>query len=333
MKECAITIYNRNLMNKAGEKMIITVAPFPSIEYIYDVNYLETNCEINASNVSLNILSKCIHSAQIIKLLQDEPILIGMLGGFAGKYIKHYLDKSRIKSDIIWTDIETPHKMKILLQQTKDYYLVKRDPSYNFDKEASKLNQKLKTYIKHVNTLLLAGTIPESISSAIYKEWIKEAKQNNVKSIVCTGQPKVLEHVLEEPPYALMFTKDQLNSIGIMGETKEQIAASLIPYLQQGVHYIGVYHKDLGGLMLSKNKFCFIEPPSHLVLQNNTAASGAFLGAFAIGINRKYEQEKFSKVCLAAALSVHGDVDKPMCSKRDLDLLAKKVKIKELIFT
>jgi fructose-1-phosphate kinase PfkB-like protein len=108
------------------------------------------------------------------------------------------------------------------------------------------------------------------------------------------------------------------------------MVTELLPYLRQGVHYIGVYLEEEGGLMLSKNKICFIEPPHGLNGQTTRASSGAFLGAFAIGINRKYEQEKFSKICLAAALAAQCEPDRPICSKKDIDLLAKKVKIKEM---
>ncbi len=313
--------------------MIITVAPFPSVEYIYNVDFLEPNREINSNEVTLNILSKCIHSAQIIKVLQEEPMLFSMLGGFAGKYIKHYLDKSRIKSDIIWMDTETPHKMRIQLETSNTYYLFKRDQTYDFSKEVNKLSQKLKLHLKKVSTLLLAGYIPSGINPMIYKEWIREGKLFNIKTIVCTGQKEVLEHALSEVPYALMFTKDQLHQLGIADETYsiEHLISNLVPYLKQGVHYIGVYLKEQGALMLSKNKYCFIESPMRInKVTSNTASSGAFLGAFAIGINRKYEQEKFAKMCLASALAADCDIDKPICSKKDVDLLSKKVKIKEI---
>jgi fructose-1-phosphate kinase PfkB-like protein len=201
--------------------MIVTVAPFPSVEYIYHVDFLEPNCEINSKKVSLNILSKGIHSGQIIKILQDEPILISMLGGFAGKYIKHYLDKFRIKSDMIWTEAETPHKMRILRQDSKEYYLLKSDVPYVFDKEIQKLSQKLRGQIKKVSTLLLAGHLPEGIDQSIYKEWIRESKSHHVKTLVCTGQKDVFYHALSEIPYAFMFTKSQLIALGFSANSKE----------------------------------------------------------------------------------------------------------------
>ena len=79
--------------------------------------------------------------------------------------------------------------------------------------------------------------------------------------------------------------------------------------------------------MLSKNKYCLVQSPTHLLNQNNTATSGAFLGALAIGINRKYEQEKIAKLCLASALSADDNVMHTICNRKDVDYRYKKTKI------
>lgn len=311
--------------------MIITVAPFPSVEYIYNVDSLEPNSTINARTASLNILSNGIHSAEVIKILQDEPILLSMLGGFAGKYIKHYLDKSRIKSDIVWTDAQTPHRMRILMNPSDTYYLVKHNQHDDFEKATIKLNQKIKTHLKKVSTLLLAGDLPPGVRPTLYKEWIKEAKLHNIKTILCTGQKEVLLSAIDEKPYALMFSKNQLEQLQIDTTSYHTIINELILYLNQGIHYIGVYLKEEGALMLSKNKYCLLTPPMVLNREpNHLASTGAFLGTFALGIQRKYEQEKFSRMCLAAALATQCDVNKPICSKKDIDLLTKKIKLKEI---
>ncbi len=316
--------------------MIITVAPFPSIEYIYRIDTLLPNCEIEAPCVSLSILSKCIHSAEIIKVLQDEPLLLSSLGGFAGKYIKHYLDKAKIKSDIIWSDVETPHKMKILLEQCSDTYLLQAGHQQliyheDLNKRALKLTQKLRTYLSQVSTLVIAGYLPECIDPKLYATWINEAKKYNIKTLVSTGQRPLLENCIEATPYALMFTEKQLEALGFNYHSEEVLLKELQPYLNKGVHYIGVYLKGHKAYMFSKSKLCAIsvphQPPLH---KENTAASGAFLGAFAIGLQRKYEQEKFFKICVAAALVSCCEVDKPICSKKEMDTLAKKLKVQEI---
>ena len=311
-------------------RLIITLTPFPSIEYIYSVEEFKPNELLTSQNVSLNILSKGIYSAQMIKVLQEEPILISSFGGFAGKSIKHYLDKSKIKSDIVWTEYETPHQVKIIHQQAGEDYTLRSQEPFIFDKELVKLNYKLKTHIKKVSTLVLSGKIPQGQDHNIFREWIRLAKSHNVKTIVSTGQKDVWAYIIEEKPYALLLTEEQLKDLEFETIDMNKLIQALASYLGNGLHFICVYLKNRGALVLSKNKYCYVHSPFHLLSQNNTAASGAFLGALAIGVHRKYEQEKIAKLCLAAALSADDNVTHRICNRKDIDYKYKKTKVQPI---
>lgn len=82
--------------------------------------------------------------------------------------------------------------------------------------------------------------------------------------------------------------------------------------------------------MLSKHKYCLIEPPSGKIISSSRVTNGAFLGAFAVGLDRRYEQEKFAKFCLSASLAVNNLASHTTCNKKEIDTLFKKVKIREI---
>lgn len=309
----------------------MTITPFPAIEYIYSVENCIPKEVIPSKNVSLNILSKGVYSAQMMKVLQEEPILITSLGGFAGKSIKYYLDKSKVKSDIVWTNYETPHQVKILLEKSADYYNLRSQEVFTMDKELDKLNYKLKNHIKKVSTLVISGKLPLGQNEEIYGKWIREAKLNNIKTVISTGQKEVWEQIVQERPYAILLTEDQLHTLDFPTDTYESITKSLIPFLGQGIHFICVYLKNRGALVLSRHKYCLVESSFQLINKNNTATSGAFLGALAISINRKYEQEKMGKLCLAASLSANDNVMHKICTRKDVDTHYKKNKIKQIL--
>lgn len=312
------------------KNLIITLTPFPSIEYIYSVEELAPNTVIPSKNVSLNILSKGVYSAQMMKVLQEEPILISSFGGFAGKSIKHYLDKSKIKTDIVWTNYETPHLVRILMQQNLADYTLQSAEAFSIDKELSKLTYKLNQHIKKVSTIVLSGHLPQGQNTNTYKEWIKLAHMHNIKVIVSTGQRAVWDSLWELKPYAILLTEEQLKSLNFPYEQYDEIISVLEHLLGNGLHYICVYLKNKGALMLSKNKHIFVHSSAQLINQNNTATSGAFLGALATGINRKYEQEKIAKLCLAAALAADDNVMHEICNRKDIEYRYKKTKVKIL---
>lgn len=312
-------------------RLIITLTPFPSIEYIYSVEAFEPQKILTSKNVSLNILSKGVYSAQMIKVLQEEPILISSFGGFAGKNIKHYLDKSKIKSDIVWTEYETPHQVKIIASaKTQEYTLRSQEP-FTFDKECIKLTHKLNTHIKKVSTLVLSGKIPFHQDMLQYAKWIQLAKTHNVKTVVSTGQKEVWHSMIKEKPYTILLTEEQLKDLGFETDSIEKIIQELKDYLGGGLHYICVYLKNRGALILSKHKYCYVQSSFHLLNQNNTATSGAFLGALATSVNRGYEQEKMAKLCLAAALSADDNVAHRICTRKDVEYRYKKTKVKQIV--
>ena len=308
--------------------MIITLTPFPSIEYIYSVEELALGQSIPSKNVSLNILSKGVYSAQMMKVLQEEPLIISACGGFAGKSIKHYLDKGKIKSDLVWTEYETPHRVKIILERTLEDYTLLSSEAYTLQYELERLNYKLKQHIHKVSTLILSGQLPKGQPTHIFKTWINLAKHHNVKTIVSTGQKEVWETILPARPYAILLTEEQIKSIGLMQEVTYEACVSLLaPLLGNGIHYICVYLKNRGALILSKQQYCLVQANTHLMNPDNTATSGAFLGTLAVCINRQYEQEKTAKLCLAAALAADDNVMHKICKRKEVEYRYKKTKV------
>lgn len=144
--------------------MIVTIILLPSIEYIYNIDGLKVNTPTISDGGSLSILSEGVYGAQIMRVLQDETILLGITGGFTGKYIKYYLDKSKIKSDLVWSTYETPHRIKILEKATKNYYLLENNKDKALEKELVKLTQKLKEYMSKLTTLVLSGDLKDKDS-------------------------------------------------------------------------------------------------------------------------------------------------------------------------
>lgn len=311
--------------------MIITLTPFPSMEYIYTMDAFLPKQVNPYKEVALNILSKGVYSAQIMKVLQEEPIIISSVGGFVGKSIKHYIDKAKIKSDIAWSEHETPHQVKIILNKEAEYYILKNQEDFLPNKEFAMLSYKLKNHLKKVSTLVISGSLLTNQAIPMYSEWITEAKRHNIKTVVCIGEKSVWDIVKHNKPYALLFTSNQLKALNINLNTYEEMIHFFKPYLGEGLHYICIFTKNKGALILSKHKYCLVQAPLYYININNTASSGAFLGALAVGINRKYEQEKIAKLCLAAAIAAEDNIKHKICTRKDIEYYYKKTKITQIV--
>ncbi len=311
--------------------MIIVSSPFPSISYHYTVDSLDTN---NNSYVTSNtecIDSIGVNSTYCIKTLQDEPLLLTNLGGVGGRTIKHSLDTCKIKSHSIWIDGNTTHKINIHESRSDKYYSIINANTGLLQKDLLVLSHKLTQNIQKIKTLVVLDELESTACDySIYKDWIKEAKEHNVKTIFSTGRQDVLDSLDIQLPYVLMFTQSNLDSLRYDTSSNTTIIAAVRPLLDKGVHYIAVYLKNQESLLISKNKCCLVSSKDATYKCQNSYQEGSFLGALSIGINRKYEMEKIAKISLGAALATSDTKSQCKLTRKCIEEYTKKTKIKEL---
>lgn len=311
-------------------QMIIAVDLLPKVESLYKVNQLIPYGQMDIQDMQVRIASDVIHGTQTIRTLQGDVVFTGILGGFIGKYIKHHMDIKKIRSDIIWVEMDTPHEIKIADEDIEKVTTLSQNLSLMEPKIVTKLEQKIKLSIKPTTTLLLEGRLLNGACPSIYSRLIEQGKTYSAKTIITTDQQGVLEAILEQAPFGLMFTITQLEKLGIDTSQVEGMVSQLRAYIDRGVRYIGVDLENQGGLLLSKNKSCYVEPIVDQTKRWIRESSAAFLGAFTIGIDRKYEQEKIAKLCVAAALAFQQTQESGNYNKNAIDQLFNKVKVREL---
>ena len=313
--------------------MIIVIAPFPSISYEYDVTELIPNNIVDTVSTSYYVYSKGVHSAKTIKILQEEPLLLSALGGISGKTIKHHLDKSKIKSDVIWTNAITPQKIKLHDIKLENDYIIQTSSSFPTKKDLTKLTSRFEEHIKKVKTVVISdemGKLCSSDTDIMYKSWIEISNRNNVKVILSTDSLSILKHTSSSTPYALVFTEEQLIELGYDSSCYRDIARALLPLIKTGIHYISVYLRNKSALIISKNSCYLIECNPSTSIECNNYFGGVFIGSFAIGINRKYEIERIGKLSLSCAVSASGNIDKPIINRKDIEYLFKRTKVSKL---
>ena len=310
--------------------MIIAVDLLPRIQYSYNINSLIPYGKMEAETMEARVISQAIHGAKTIRVLQGEVVFTGILGGFVGKYAKHYMDIKKIKSDIIWAEMQTPHEIKMFDQETNQETAVQKDLKLLDERILWKAEQKIKLAIKPTTTLLLEGRILNGLCPQTYSRLIEEGKRYSAKTVITTNEPEVLSTLLGQVPYGLVFTMDQLDALGIDTDHIKSIVQRLREYIEMGVHYIGVDLKNQGGLVLSRNKFCYVEPTVDVASSWTDKSSAAFLGAFTLGIDRRYEQERIAKLAVATALAFQKSKENEPYNKSAVDKLLKKVRVREL---
>ena len=142
--------------------MILTVALNPVVEKTAVIDGLEIDGINQIQDYRLVLGPSAIYSAYIIKLLQGEPYVIGFAGGIGGRYIKNFMEKNRIKSDLLWKDRESRSVLRIIdsVYNTKTILV---DNTFSYD-------EKDKKNIKHKLQLLLKDTEVVIVNDAYHED-------------------------------------------------------------------------------------------------------------------------------------------------------------------
>lgn len=295
--------------------------------------------EIDQSNriidQKMNIGGSGIDVARIIKILQGEPMVLSFLGGLNGRYIKSNLDKAKIKSSFYWVGGDTMMNT-YLIDSVNGTKTTLRDVGLKIgEKDSLRFKQEIKNFIKDSGALLINGNVnveEQEVLQNFYLEMIEIAKSLNAKIVIST-KGELLRKTLSFGPYGIHVKQDEIRELGIIADTKEEILKQLHEILvNHHIHYIAVDLGLEGAYLISRKKICYGEPHIKKEPIRQESRESAFLAAFTIGIERKYEQEKIVKLMVAASYATMVcEESQSICKKSDIDTLSKKIKILEVM--
>ncbi|MCT4597029.1 MAG: PfkB family carbohydrate kinase [Vallitalea sp.] len=314
--------------------MIVTIALNPSINKLAVIDGLEVNSINNVQDYRICLGESTIYSAYTTKILQGEPYVLGFIGGIGGRYIKNFMEKSRIKSDMVFNLGESKSIYKIVdsINGTETTLL---DNGLRVDERDTKnFKHKLQNHIKDAKVMIIGGELPKGTDFSLVEDIITLAKKNNLK-IISAMKGQELRKSLSLNPYGVKVSKDTIAELKIFDSLEEDtnyIIKELYKILVNNrIHYMVYDAFDEGIYVISKSKICKVICDECIDISDGLGASDSLVGAFAVSIERKYEQEKMAKLIMATNISVKNSKHPNICSRKDIDFYYNKVKIVEIM--
>lgn len=190
--------------------MIYTVTLNPSVDHVIEMNELQEGIvnKVNIENFYAG--GKGINVSKILKEHGVENIALGFISGFTGEFIKNNLEQCGIKNDFInvlngYSRINM--KIKTNENETEINGL---GPSISSSNIKDLFNQLEK--LSSNDILVLAGSIPPSLSDNFYEEIMKQLSTKNVKIIV-DARNNLLLNVLKYRPFLIKPNHHEISEI------------------------------------------------------------------------------------------------------------------------
>ena len=278
--------------------MIYTVTLNPSIDHVIEMNELQEGIvnKVNIENFYTG--GKGINVSKILKEHGVENIALGFISGFTGKFIKNNLEQCGIKNDFInvlngYSRINM--KIKTNENETEINGL---GPSISSSNIKDLFNQLEK--LSSNDILILAGSIPPSLSDNFYEEIMKQLSTKNVKIIV-DARNNLLLNVLKYRPFLIKPNHHEISEIFKKEiKTIDELIFHGNKLKEMGAQNVLISMGGDGAILITESNEIYRSNIPKGTLKNSVGSGDSMVGGFITGYLKTNDYKEALKLGAAS---------------------------------
>lgn len=301
--------------------MIYTVTLNPSLDYIAECKDFTLGATNRTSSEIIYPGGKGINVSIVLSNLGDRTTALGFLAGFTGEHIDSLIKDMGISSRMIRLD-EGMSRINLKLKSKEETELNGMGPNISII-DIARLYQKLES-ITEDDILVLAGSIPPSVSEGLYSDIMERLKETKIK-IVVDATKDLLMNVLDKKPFLI---KPNIHELGELFNVKLDSADEALPYALKlkemgAVNVIISMGKD-GAMMVDEygKSYTMNSPEGKLV--NSVGAGDSLVAGFLHKYleTGNYEEAFHYGVCTGSASAFSS----ALATKEEVEKLYREIK-------
>jgi 1-phosphofructokinase len=255
--------------------MIYTVTLNPAVDYFVELDDLKPG-HVNRSRKEHKAPGgKGINVSRVLKRLGHNSQTLGFIGGFTGDYIINTLQEENIETSFVEVNGDT--RINIKMKATDETELNGTSPEVTEQNVAELVSQL--DQLKKGDTLVLAGSVPGTLPTSIYTEWIQQVKENGVNVFLDTSGEPFADAVEAGPTFIKPNHHELSELVGADIQTPEQAVPYVRELVAKGIDYVFVTFAGDGAVLGTKDQILFANTPKGTVV-NSVGAGDSTLAGF-----------------------------------------------------
>lgn len=298
--------------------MIYTLTLNPALDY--DM-YLSDDLKVGELNLAREVKyragGKGINVSKVLKNLGIESTAFGYVAGFVGDFIVKDLEKDGINSKFVELEGCTRINAKVNGNDIETE-LTGVSPTIS-EENLQKLIEKM-SELKDGDILVLAGSIPGTVVSNIYKR-LSENVKAKVEIVLDTRG-----NLIQENMHNNLFIKPNIHELremfGKKLETKEEIVSKCKYFLDKGIKNVILSRGGDGALLVNKDFVLEANVPKGELI-NSIGAGDSMVAGFVAGYTKGMTLEDSFKLAVAAGSATaysYGLAEKELIEKLYLEI-------------
>ena len=288
--------------------MIATLTLNPAIDKIAHVDKLIVGDLNRLSDVKTTIGGKGINVARTLRALNERTEVFTVTAGTAGMLVEQYLRSNYYMAHIVKAEGNTRTNIKIIEADGSLTEINDAGPTVSREM-LNLLTIKMVKSLKKGDTIILSGSLPDSVPTTIYRDLIEKAKAAGIYTILDADGEPFREGVSALPDIVKPNVRELRGYFGVTEQIDEKETSLLAQKLTRlGIGLVAASMGHQGAVFASADHAYFAKAVN--VHTDSTVGAGdAMVGAIAYARHAGYDDEKLIRLSMAAsaaACTSHG---------------------------
>lgn len=230
--------------------MIYTVTFNPSIDYTVELDKLTAGSLNRCREEYITFGGKGLNVSAILSELGIPTKALGFCAGSTGRLIAEQLSAAGIESDLVELSSGNS-RINVKIKAEEETEINAKGPDISHE-ELEQFFEKL-SQVTDGDTLVLAGSIPESVSDDIYEQILSRLSDKSIRTVV-DAQGKLLANVLRFEPFLIKPNIFELETLfGESISSDEQVTELARSLRSAGARNVLVSMGQNGSLLVDSN--------------------------------------------------------------------------------
>lgn len=260
--------------------MVYTITFNPAVDYVVHTDEIAVGGVNRTKSEEIYFGGKGINVSIVLSELGVKSRALGFVAGFTGDAIEKGVTQKGVETDFVHLE-NGFSRINVKIKSKTETELNGQGPNID-DKDLNLLFEKLDK-LSDGSTIVLAGSIPDSMPADIYEKILERLQNKNIKAVV-DATKDLLMNVLNYKPFLIKPNNHELGEIfGKTLETNEEIEKYARKLKEMGAQNVLVSMAGDGALLLDENGKTHICGVCKGTVKNSVGAGDSMVAGFIAG--------------------------------------------------
>tara|TARA_R110000751_G_scaffold301415_5_gene413830 strand:- start:30387 stop:31310 length:924 start_codon:yes stop_codon:yes gene_type:complete len=244
-----------------------------------------------------------VNVSRMLHRLGEKSNCLFPSGGYTGKHLNDLLLQEGVNTLQVPVKEWTRENLSVVDEQTNLQYRFGMPGGPLYPSELKTIQAFVDKQLKENDMLVLSGSLPEGIASDYYARWIAHTSLKNIKVVIDTSGPALMEAV-KEPVFLLKPNQKELAELAgkVFLSSTEQEAFALEMIASKKATYIVVSLGARGAFLASKAGVVYQSTPS-VAVQSTIGAGDSMVAGLIYAIKNNFSDRDILKWGIACGVA------------------------------